>query len=530
MRIPRVFPMIVVASILASLTPHVTHASSIDARRIARHKITIVLVEGPGRHRWKISRTEIAEMLKLTDQYWSRLSQDRIRLELKRVVSWKRTPSARSCSASIARAIGRQIGYRPGIDGHLVALQALSDPDQCPGRAGEAEIGGRYIWVGTPEWSVLAHEFGHNLGLTHTNSPGCSTGPFRLCSNTKDMASGFAEYGGRDLMGWGAGILPAPDLVALGLVKKSRVATMNLATAKDTTVTLAPLSSGQGTVAVRLRWKKTEVWLSYDISDGYTNGIQVHTVRSWRVFELPVDTFGAVKATGLLAGGTYPLPRGRVTVNSIGDSAELTFNFGTLPNVKVVPGQESAEVNWDASSLPPDDDLVVRVFSPTVEGTPPGVELRPNPVVLSTNESTVKAGAGHLTITSLSASTIYRVSIFHNGESISASQPFQVLPDSARYPEWTVDTDGGLSVSFTPSSNKYPIVYADVTACHATRVGKSTRYQTMHQAIEAGEVADLGLPATRTKLTARIHFEDGTVLEQVLIKSSKVGNCNPWGF
>lgn len=525
-RIARVVSMIVASSVLATAAPDGARAGSTGARRIARHKITVVLVEGPGRHRWKISRADVAQIVRLTDDYWSRLSQGRIRLELKRVVSWKRRPQTATCSSSIARAIGRQIGFRPGIDGHLVALQALSDPSECPGRAGEAELGGRYIWMGEPQWSVLAHEFGHNIGLGHTNGPGCSTGPFRLCSVRRDLASGFAEYGGRDLMGSGTGTLPSPSLVALGLITRAQVKSINLATARDTTVSLVPLSTGKGTLAVRLRWRNDEVWFSYDVRDGLTSGIQVHTVRSRRVFELPVDRAGVVQATGLLAGGTYPLPRGRVSVTSLGDTAQLVFNFGTLPNVRVVPGRESADVYWNPGSLPPEDDLVVRVVSPSVAEPEPGDASGLYPVVLTVSETTVKAGAGHLTLGPLSPSTAYRASIFHKGVPVSASRPFQVRPDSARVPEWTLAKGGGtVRISFRPSSDAHSIEYADVYACTVTKSGTATLYQTMHQAIRAGDVAYLDWTPRRTGVTALIHFDDGTVLEQVLVKSVKAGSC-----
>lgn len=526
MRIPRIISILVASSIIATSVPAATRAASPSVRQIARHKITVVLVEGPDRHRWKIQRKDIVQLVRDADDYWSRLSQGRIRLHLKRVVSWKRRPATSSCSVSIARAIGRQIRYRPGIDGHLVVLQALSDPSECPGRAGEADLGGSYIWMGQPEWSVLAHEFGHNLGVGHTHSPGCSVAPFQLCAIRRDLGSGFYEYGGRDLMGWGTGMLPSPYLVALGLIRTSQVESINLTTARATTVSLAPLSAGKGTLAVKLRWKKEEVWLSYDMNDGFTTGIQVHTVRSRRVFELPVDTSGAAKSPGLLAGGTYPLPRGRVTVTSIGDTAKLTVDFGALPGVKVIPGEESADVRWDSTSLAPEDDLVVRVFSPDFVETFQGDGPTLNSATLNIRDVSVKAGTGHLNVDSLSPSTGYRLTILHNGEPLSAPRPFRVRPNSARFPEWTLDMKSkSLNASFRPSSDAFSIEYVDVFACRVTKTGSVTTYNTMHQRIRDSEVAYLDWTPRTTGVTAWIHFEDGTTVEQVLVKSAKAGTC-----
>jgi hypothetical protein len=41
--------------------------------------------------------------------------------------------------------------------------------------AGQAEIGGRYVWIKTFAVSVLAHELGHNLGLAHAGGLACTS-------------------------------------------------------------------------------------------------------------------------------------------------------------------------------------------------------------------------------------------------------------------------------------------------------------------------------------------------------------------
>ncbi|MDR3068405.1 MAG: hypothetical protein LBU50_02765, partial [Cellulomonas sp.] len=116
------------------------------------------------------------------------------------------------------------------------------------GWAGLGSVGGSYSWInGYPEPEILAHEYGHNLGLGHANWYDCGSASLTL--PTTSCAS--KEYGDTvDVMGSGAltgkpGSLNSAMADWLGLAKVTQAQA-----GKTTTVTLAPLGSVSAVRAV----------------------------------------------------------------------------------------------------------------------------------------------------------------------------------------------------------------------------------------------------------------------------------------
>lgn len=522
-------------------------ASAASNRVIGRHQLTVVLVEGWKGYRSDISKKDVARIVREADEYWSRISGGKIRLSLSRVITWKRRPTV-MCDVRVAQAIGSRLRFKTNVRQHLVALQP--DTYNCGGVAGMAILGGHHIWLGQPLFSdpeaivsyvgsTLTHEFGHILGLGHTSSPACSTAPMSVCTRAKDFRTGASEYGGTDIMGSGGDFLNPVGLRALGLLSAKQIRQVNLSRARDATISLSPLASRKGVRAVRVRWKSTEMWLSYDPRENGTPSIQVHLPRSRVLFQLPVDKVGVAKSPGLLPGGTYRLPRGQLTVVSLAERATLRFTFAPSPKLKVAPGDESVSVTWDPTRVPRDSGLSVRVFAPrTIETSSGSLDEEDTDPVESTAVRTkytteleiidlsVQASAGTVTVAGLRPSVPYRLALLHQGRSIGVSKPFQVTPNKARLPVWTFNEDGrSLTAYFVPASPAFPVDYAEVYMCRIKKVSGKKVFSYTRMSVQPETETDIYERSAGLAITARVYYLDGTIVDQPIVQQKSVGAC-----
>ena len=148
------------------------------------------------------------------------------------------------------------------------------------GWAGLGSVGGMYSWInGYTNTEILAHEFGHNLGLGHANWYDCGSVPLKLpatsCSNR--------EYGDTvDVMGSGT-LTGKPGNLNSALADWLGLATVVKAQpGKTTTATLAPLGSVSAVRAVSVPVSGGTVYVDFrpnvspDTRKPAWAGVQVH--------------------------------------------------------------------------------------------------------------------------------------------------------------------------------------------------------------------------------------------------------------
>lgn len=158
-----------------------------------------------------MSTKETKSLLQDTAKWFHATSRGRQSMH-SRVTRWIRLPLTRSSmcggefamAPTVARAV-RAAGYGLGGTNRLMMLMP-----QCGGTS-SGEVDGPLTWIreARPNLPILAHELGHNLGLTHANSAICRVGDLRVTLSKKCASQ---EYG--DL--WDAmGISERPYSVAV---------------------------------------------------------------------------------------------------------------------------------------------------------------------------------------------------------------------------------------------------------------------------------------------------------------------------
>lgn len=160
------------------------------------------------------------------------------------------TASGDRCGASISDAVATARSAGLNVTGYdrIVVVAGGS----CPGVTGQALLGGDYLWLyGTLDPRIVAHEFGHTLGLDHANLLGCQIPGDR--PSTLLSACSPREYGDiHDTMG-------APfDLTLLSTYNRWKLGTLlgrQQLVRESTTVTL-DTASADGTTLLRIPRKR----------------------------------------------------------------------------------------------------------------------------------------------------------------------------------------------------------------------------------------------------------------------------------
>lgn len=522
------------------------------------HTVNVVLVEGRDGARSPRTRVDVIEIIRGVDEFWSSISGGRIRFKAGKVFSWRPAPPGRPCELDGVRDFAHQLGVHTSVRSHMVLLQAIDDPS-CP--AGYGSIDGPYLWMadvgyvptsvpghGRPDIAelvtVMAHELGHNLGLDHTRTPGCSVALYRMCTVTVDDRDG-EEYGGSDVMGAGGSGLNPLALQTLGLLPRQATMTVNLRTATERTVTLAPSDATSGVRALRLVYGRQVWWLSYrrDPLGGHGR-VVVHGQRDGQVYEYETQSralrrdaglagVGDRDPVGLLEGASYAMARGVLTVASLTDTATLVLSFPP-PVALTVSGTNGAlTVGWDPSLLTPGAgfsvDLLSTVTPPPAGPADPG---RTDGVSDSDARSEVAAAAGdpdpdavidpaglrvvshaadpaagvfvfgHLTVDS------YWVVLRSGGRVVAVSAAVMVTPapDDQLPVAVTVDGDGAhLTFAANAASGRVPTVIR-VSSCRATGSGSSTRTDSVQDPSQSVTVAG---PLRNITVAVTVSYTDG---------------------
>jgi len=220
-----------------------------------------------------ISDSAISDLVTGTGAFWKTQSNDQVSALNKTTVT-KRYGSSHTCSdfsgvwdeAAVAFGRSDSMDYVSDQSRHLLVLV----PAGCGGTgvgsfrgAANAASGGT-IWVsisGRDDLSVVAHEFGHNLGLNHSNTHHCadptmSEGLFDAAANTWSDGCQDEEYGDFfDLMGAGFSVNGVSNVrpIALNVTHKDLLGALIPGEVQDvvlpsdrTTITVATVLRSTG--------------------------------------------------------------------------------------------------------------------------------------------------------------------------------------------------------------------------------------------------------------------------------------------
>ncbi|MGY1772212.1 hypothetical protein [Blastococcus sp. SYSU D00813] len=229
------------------------------------HPVTVVMVQPAGSVR---DGTTLAAVMAAVNgpvaDFWEEQTNGAVRFGTVAGLDWPAQASSIPCSSPFA--LWQEAATRANWNGAPGAHLLLYVPAGSPGCAyGLGTIGdglgdGGLVYVQAPELSVVAHEFGHNLGLGHSS--------LLVCDGQVDGGACAVDpyYDMYDVMGisWGpVGSLSAPQAARLGTLPGGSAPTV-ASGAAATEVTLTAVGSRSGTRAVRLTdVDGDEYWLEY---------------------------------------------------------------------------------------------------------------------------------------------------------------------------------------------------------------------------------------------------------------------------
>ncbi|MBN1093848.1 hypothetical protein JKP75_15585 [Blastococcus sp. TML/M2B] len=202
--------------------------------------------------------------------FWSEQTGGAVRFGVAAAHDWISTTAGCADPTALWDEAAAAVGFRPGPGRHLM-LQLSSQTAAQPGcsyalaevGAGPASGGRLYVREVLP--SVMAHELGHNLGLSHSSALQCDG---TVEAGTCRTAAYRDLY---DVMGvsWSElGSLSAPQAALLGALPAGATRELGVLDA-PAEIELAPVAGRTGTQALRLvAADGTAYWLEYRTATG----------------------------------------------------------------------------------------------------------------------------------------------------------------------------------------------------------------------------------------------------------------------
>jgi Peptidase M66 len=506
------------------------------AAKVHWHTVSFVLALPPGAHPDASTVADARAAIANVDAYYRAVSKGRIRFRAGKVLSWTKVSSR--CSMSGVSAVAKKRHLRIGKWSHV----AIYEPVAC-GWAGLGDLGGRRVVLAEQATSAaFAHELGHNLGLNHSDSSGCTVAFVGKACKVRKDARRMVDYGdSSDLMGGAdlrqaakklapvavGGTLGPVHLLALGLLPSRQIRAVTPAKLHRTqTFTLSPRETRSGIQAVSLPWSGRKLMLSYARpGPGTTNGrLLVQTAMG--NYSLLLAVSGREDLSGPLAGSTYRVGTKVVMeVLSASDAgAVLRFrkvSAATPTSVTATPGVRSATISWRAKAVPGLTGYEVRfVAAAHKQGDAPQVVSVP---ATPTQRSVVVPG--------LESGAVWRAQVIPlvSGAAAPAgvSGALRPKPDPAMLPTFpVVDVQAGgiVHVQWSQPANTAVVV---ATMEVTVRVTRSNGAWTQNSQGGSGEPTggDLQVvfhgPGTLT-VTALATFANGETYQVVLRHGVKV--------
>jgi hypothetical protein len=222
----------------------------------------------------------------------------------------------------------------------------------CGGWAGLGSVGGGNIWInGYNDTRVVAHEFGHNLGLGHSNTAECmSAGAWVSLSLPLVPSCTLHEYGDQaDVMG--SGILGAPagnlNTGFADFLGYARGTVFTSTPVAPTSVELWPLGTVAAQRSIKIPIAGGTVYIDFrpaiapDTAKPAWAGVQVHfltmsgSMPISYLLDMQPTTQIPYASPNLPVGGTWDVPGTGIEVRTVSIGATAIVSVG--PSGLVTP-------------------------------------------------------------------------------------------------------------------------------------------------------------------------------------------------
>lgn len=224
------------------------------------HEVTLVLAQwnglGNGLSASQL-KVELAGLINnQVSEFWNTATNGRLAFHVTATYGFISTTTP-ACDSGVGEAgdfwheVANKVGFADGPGKHLVVWFPQVN---CGGYSGLATVGsagldsGGWIWInGSKNWSLIAHELGHNFGLGNANGMFCSEGGIRVSDAIASQCIVRSYEDFTDIMGIShgqAGALNPRNLQNLGLLIEPDVIDVS----ETQQVKLNPLSAAPSTV------------------------------------------------------------------------------------------------------------------------------------------------------------------------------------------------------------------------------------------------------------------------------------------